>query len=148
MLDQALEAKGYLPRPGIFALAGPMAARRRFRCDWTCQEIQEGNYLSSQNRLTLDPRRVDAELGRSNRSGRPRRERAVAVPLPNLPAYLASRVAVSPERSEEFERFSTRTRGTRSTRSFVLPSPTCRRALGTSSESDRGRAAWHGMDGS
>jgi hypothetical protein len=65
-------------------------------------EQQEGTYLASENRLT----RIDArlklfkngfEIWNTTPSARTR------VPLPNLPAYLSARVALSPVRIEEIE---------------------------------------------
>jgi hypothetical protein len=102
VLDQALEVRGYLPRRESSSWRDQwLHAPYQIRLD--VQEIQEGNYLSSQNRLTL----IHAELTLTSGDRRiwfstPRARSAV--PLPDLPAYLASRLAVSPDRSDEFER--------------------------------------------
>ena len=50
------------------------------------------------------------------------------VPLPGLPAYLATQVAVSPERQMSSSDFFIRMRETRSTRSSGRHSLTCRHA--------------------
>jgi hypothetical protein len=66
-------------------------------------ELQEGNYLSSANRLT----RIEAHLSLTSRGEMIWHTAPTVrsqVPLPKLPAYLANRVAISPERSEQFER--------------------------------------------
>jgi hypothetical protein len=102
VLERALEAKGYVPR----------RASSPWRDLWTGAlyhmrldviEMQEGSYLSSQNRLT----RIEAGLTLTSRGNLVWHTTPTVrseVPLPKLPAYLASRVAISSERSEEFER--------------------------------------------
>jgi len=102
VLERALEAKGYVPRRPSSPWRD-LWNQALFHMRLDVSEIQEGNYLSSQNRLT----RIEAELTLTSRGAlvwditpTVRSE----VPLPKLPAYLASRVAISPERSEEFER--------------------------------------------
>jgi hypothetical protein len=63
----------------------------------------EGNYLSSENRLT----RIEARLTLSSGKQPVWKTTPTArstVPLPKLSAYVASRVAASRERSEEFEK--------------------------------------------
>ena len=66
-------------------------------------ESQDGQYLSSPNRLTL----IHAELTLSagdEQIWRTTPQVRSAVPLPKLPAYLARKIAVGSERSDEFER--------------------------------------------
>ncbi len=102
VLEKALEAKGYLPRreksawQDVWRLS-PFEARL------DVNEIQEGNYLSSENRLTLIHAELTLTLGERQIWQTTPRARS-AVPLPGLPAYQATRLAVSPERSDEFER--------------------------------------------
>jgi hypothetical protein len=101
-LGKSLEAGGYLP----LRESSPWRdlwrhSHYQMRLDVT--ETQEGNYLSSQNRLTLIHAELaliagDQEIWKV--TPRARSE----VPLPKLPAYQATRIAVSTERSEEFER--------------------------------------------
>ena len=94
VLVKALEAKGYLP----YRESSPWQrlwkhALYQMRLD--VSERQEGNYLSSQNRLT----RIEAELTLTSRGEVIWQTKPTArskVPLPNLPAYLASRVASQP----------------------------------------------------
>jgi hypothetical protein len=102
VLEKALEAKGYLPRRES-SVWRDVWRHCPFQARLDVNEIQEGNYLSSENRLTL----IHAELmlTQGDRLVWQTTPRARSgVPLPGLPAYLASRVAVSPERSDEFER--------------------------------------------
>jgi hypothetical protein len=101
-LGKALESKGYLP----YRESSPWNdlwkhALYHARLDVT--EVQDGEYLSSQNRLT----RIESVLTLTSRGEVVFRTAPTArsqVPLPNLPVYLASRAAASPERSAEFER--------------------------------------------
>ncbi len=104
MLEKALEAKGFLPYRESF----------HWRHEWNhalyqlhlhVSERREGSYLSSANRvtriearLTLISRGPDGWRWQTNPTVRS------AVPLPNLPAYLSSRLAMSLDRSEEMER--------------------------------------------
>jgi len=66
-------------------------------------ETKEGNYLSSENRLTLIHTELTVSSGSRQIWQTTPRSRSV-VPLPDLPAHLARSVAVSPERKDEFER--------------------------------------------
>jgi len=101
VLAKALEAKAYLPNRESSPWSGLWEhALYHMRLD--VSEIQEGNYLSSQNRLT----RIEVALTLTSRGEVIFRTTPTArskVPLPNLPAYLASRAAISTKRSEEFE---------------------------------------------
>ena len=100
VLGEALEAKNYLPRRE----SSPWRELWRqslYQVDLDVQEFQEGSYLSSQNRLTL----IQVMLtitSRGNRIWQTTPRARSHVPVPGLPAHLASRVAM--ERSEEFER--------------------------------------------
>ncbi len=101
LLARALEEKGYLPdRPSSPWRELWVHALYHVRLD--VSERQEGNYLSSENRLS----RIEASVTLSSTGGVIWQTRPTArsqVPLPKLPAYLATRAAISPERSEEFE---------------------------------------------
>jgi len=104
VLDNALQAKGFLPYRDSY----------HWRHEWThalyhlsldVSERLEGSYLSSPNRLT----RIEARLsvtasGPSDWHWRTNPTALSTVPLPNLPAYLSSRLAMSRERSDEMER--------------------------------------------
>jgi len=100
-LAKTLESKAYLPNhessPWSYLWSH---ALYQVRLD--VSELQEGNYLSSQNRLA----RIQAELTLTSHGEVIWRTKPTArskVPLPNLPAYQASRLASGQERSEAFE---------------------------------------------
>jgi hypothetical protein len=99
ILDQALEARGYLPRRE----ASPWRELWRhalYQMRLNVQEIQEGTYLSSPNRLTL----IHAELtlySKDQQIWQTTPQARTAEPLPKLSAFEASRVAV--QRSDGFE---------------------------------------------
>jgi hypothetical protein len=102
VLAKALEAQNYLP----FREDSPWKSawnHARYQMQLRVSERQEGNYLSSENRLT----RIDARLNLSS-DGRKHWETTptarTQVPLPGLTAYMSSRLAVNRARSEEFER--------------------------------------------
>ena len=102
VLEKALESKGYLPRREKSAWRD-LWRDSPFHAQLDVSETKEGNYLSSENRLTLIHCELTVTAGDRRIWQSTPRSRSV-VPLPGLPAYLASRVAVSPERSDEFER--------------------------------------------
>jgi hypothetical protein len=102
VLEKALESKGYLPRRGRSDWRD-LWRDSPFQARLDVSETKEGNYLSSENRLTLIHAELTVTSGARQIWQTTPRARSV-VPLPGLPAYLASRVAVSPERSDEFER--------------------------------------------
>jgi hypothetical protein len=102
VLERALASKGYLPRREASVWRDAWR-HSPFHVRLDVNEIKEGNYLSSENRLTLIHAELTLTVGDRQIWQTTPRARSV-VPLPGLPAYLASRVAVSPERSEEFER--------------------------------------------
>ena len=99
ILDQALEARGYLPRRA----SSPWRELWRhslYQIRLDVEEIQEGTYLSSPNRLTLIHAELTLTLGNQQIWQTTPRART-AEPLPKLSAYEASRLAV--KRSGEFE---------------------------------------------
>jgi len=101
-LHAALEAKGYLPPPEASGWRERWQTAP-YRLSLQLQEHQEGHYLSTENRLT----RVEALLSfafRGNLLWSSTPTARTRVPLPHLPAYLASRVALSTARLEELER--------------------------------------------
>jgi hypothetical protein len=97
----ALEQKGYLP----YRKASPWRELWRhapYQMRLELSEQFEGNYLASENRLT----RIEAHLTLSARGKVAWQTRPTAlstVPLPNLSAFAASRLASSAVRSEEIE---------------------------------------------
>jgi len=101
ILVKALEAKAYLTNRESSPWRGLWRhALYQIRLD--VSEVQEGNYLSSPNRLT----RIQADLTLTSHGEVIWRTKPTAlskVPLPNLPAGLASRGASGEERSEAFE---------------------------------------------
>jgi hypothetical protein len=102
VLAKALEAKGYLP----FRESSPWKAawqRARYHLRLEVNEQRVGTYLSSQNRLT----RIEARLtltSADNRVWGTSPTALTTVPMPGLPAYLATKVALKPERDDECER--------------------------------------------
>ena len=102
VLEKALESRGYLPRRASSSWRD-LWRDSPFQAQLDVSETKEGNYLSSENRLTLIHCELSVSAGGRRIWQTTPRSRST-VPLPGLPAYLASRVAVSPERLEEFER--------------------------------------------
>jgi len=99
---RALKAKGYLPQADSSSWR-PRWSDAPYRLSLEVNEKQEGNYMASENRLS----RIVAHLSLSLRGKEIWQRTPTAqttVPLPNLPAYLAARVAMSRDRIEEFER--------------------------------------------
>ncbi len=102
VLERTLTAKGYLPeRPASHWKNAWKAARYHVRL--AVSEHRYGNYLSSQNRLTRIEARLTLHDGDRLVWEITPRSRST-VPLPGLPAYLSTRVAISTERTDEFER--------------------------------------------
>ena len=99
MLVKALESKGYLP----FRESSPWKSawdKAMYRMRLEVSERREGNYLSTENRLT----RIEARLTLTSSSKLVWQTIPTArtnVPLPDLPVYLSSRLAANPTRSEE-----------------------------------------------
>ncbi len=101
-LTKALKSKGFLPP----SESSPWRALWRdapYQMRLTIREQQEGRYVSSANRLC----RIEAHL--TLLAGDQVSWQAIptarsTVPLPRLPADVSSRVALTPERSAEFER--------------------------------------------
>ena len=102
LLDQALESRGFLP-PRESSPFRDLWRHAIFQIRLAVQEIQEGTYLSSQNRLTLIHAELALTSGKRQLWQSTPRARS-AEPLPNLPANLARSIAVSPKRLEEFEK--------------------------------------------
>ncbi len=102
VLERALEAKGYLPRREGSVWRDTWR-QSPFEARLSVDERKEGNYLSSQNRLTLIHIELAVTLGQRQIWQTTPRARSEC-PLPDLPAYLATQVAVSSERKDEFER--------------------------------------------
>ncbi|QEH33490.1 hypothetical protein OJF2_19920 [Aquisphaera giovannonii] len=100
-LNRGLRARRYLPRVDPPGWVLPWSAAP-YRLDIEIKESREGNYLSSQNRLTRIYARV--RLYRQGREAWQATPTArTTVPLTKLPAYYASRIALSPDRIDEFE---------------------------------------------
>ena len=104
VLKKALEAKGFLPyRESSFWRQEWDHALYHVSLDVI--EQLEGDYLSSANRLTrIEARLTLASRGTAKWHWQTNPTARSAVPLPNLPAYLSSRMAMSGERSDEMER--------------------------------------------
>jgi hypothetical protein len=102
LLDGALVAGGYLPKRESSPWRD-LWPNSRFSMRLDVDETQDGQYLSSPNRLTL----IHAELTLTSGDEviwRSTPQVRSAVPLPKLPAYLSRKIAVGSERSDEFER--------------------------------------------
>jgi hypothetical protein len=102
VLERALEAKGYLPRREA-SVWRETWRESPFEARLSVDERKEGNYMSSQNRLTLIHIELTVTLGQQQIWQTTPRARSES-PLPDLPNYLATQVAVSPERKDDFER--------------------------------------------
>jgi hypothetical protein len=103
VLATALERKGYLPNRQSSPRFG-LWLHAAYRVHLDVSEQQEGNYLSSENRLT----RIEATVTLSSADGALIWQTTLTarsvVPVPRLPAVLANRIANSTERSEAFDR--------------------------------------------
>jgi hypothetical protein len=104
VLDKALEAKGFLPYRESFRWRSEWK-HARYHLTLDVSERLEGSYLSSENRLT----RIEARLTLTSRGPdgwhwQTNPMVRSTVPLPNLPAYLSSRLAMGSDRSDEMER--------------------------------------------
>jgi hypothetical protein len=101
-LFKAVTAKGYVPQVNS-PTWGDRWSAAPYRLTLQVNERLEGNYMSSENRLT----RIDAHitlLYRGQEIWKTTPTARTMVPLPSLPAYLSARVALSPARIQEFER--------------------------------------------
>ena len=102
ILEKALESKGYLPRRDKSPWRGAWQISP-FEARLVVNETKEGTYMSSENRMTLI--HIELTVNHGDRLIWHTTPRARSVePLPHLPAYLATQVAMSPKRSEEFEK--------------------------------------------
>ncbi len=104
VLQKALEAKGFLPyrESSVWRQEWNHAL---YHVSLDVKEQLEGDYLSSPNRLTrIEARLTLASRGPAEWHWQTNPTARSAVPLPNLPAYLSSRMAMSGERSDEMER--------------------------------------------
>ncbi len=103
MLIAALRQAGYLPRPPNALWDEHWSSLAPYHVAFEIHEHQDETYLESQNRVS----NIDSKLSLLRQGEAIWREGPNAhtqVPLPGLPAYQASRVAVSDRRSPEFER--------------------------------------------
>ena len=100
---EALRARGYLPQPHRSPWSSLWDEKAPFRLTVQVAETQEELYLQSKNRTT----QIDGtiELFRDGRSSwRTRMVARTRSPLPDLPAYLAGRLATAAHRDPEVER--------------------------------------------
>jgi hypothetical protein len=103
LIRDALTRRGYLPRPAGDAWDDLWSSTAPYRFTLQVAELQEDHYLGSPNRVSRVETTVvlncgDSRLWYDNPKG------LTEVPLPRMPAYLASRVASSEHRSAEFEK--------------------------------------------
>ncbi len=100
---EALRRKGYFPPPPRTTRRDLWDRHAPYLLRFELRESQTGYYLQSRDRTT----QIEAVAG-LGRSGRDlwvgNLTARTTVPLPNLPAYLASRIAVSDRRDPEVER--------------------------------------------
>jgi hypothetical protein len=100
-LFSAVKAKGYVPQVGSL-LWRDHWSHAPYRLSLEVNERQEGNYMASENRLT----RIDASLTLTRRGKlvwKTTPSARTMEPLPSLPAYLSTQVALSPARKVELE---------------------------------------------
>jgi hypothetical protein len=102
VLVQALEAKGFLP----YSDTSPWKAAWQhalYRLRLEVSERREGNYLSSENRLTRIESRLTLTTG-DRLVWETMPTARTTVPLPGLPAYQTVRAELKRDRSAELER--------------------------------------------
>jgi hypothetical protein len=103
-LDKALHAKGFLPFRDSYHWREEWK-HACYRLSLNVIEQLEGSYLSSANRLTrIEARLTITSVAPGGWEWQTNPTSRSTVPLPNLPAYLSSRVALSRDRSDEMER--------------------------------------------
>lgn len=104
VLIKALEAKDYLP----YRESSPWKSawqKAKYVMRLKVSERLEGSYLSSQNRLTRIEARLMLTLASSGKVVWQTIPTArTSMPVPGLPAYLATKIAVKPDRDAECER--------------------------------------------
>ncbi len=99
---QALEAKGYLPFRQTSRWREAWS-RAPFRMSLTIRERYEGSYMNTQNRLTrIEAQTVLTQQGREIWKSIPNAR--TIVPLPSLPTFISSRIALSQDRLAEVEK--------------------------------------------
>jgi hypothetical protein len=104
-LFDALRSRGYLPRPVQACWGELWAGLAPFRVSFEVNEQHDDTYFQSPNRVSLiDTRFAIARKDASSAHWQERPRARTAIPVPGLPAYQASRMAVSAHRSQEFER--------------------------------------------
>ena len=102
-IADVLRRRGYAPRP-VSGPARPLWDRHApYRLRFAVTEVQEGLYLQSKSRLSEVSAALTMVKGRETTWG-DRSSTRTQVPLPDLPAYLAGRLAVSDRREPETER--------------------------------------------
>jgi hypothetical protein len=102
LLAEGLKARGYLPRVDD-GTVGAAWSRAPYRLSVVLNERHEGYYLRSENRMT----HIDAQLAltvRGKEMTRSMLSAKTAEPLPRIPAYVSSRLALSSDRIDELER--------------------------------------------
>jgi hypothetical protein len=99
---KALDDKGYLP-PAPNSPWRDDWKRAPYRLSISLHEHQEGNYLSTQNRLTrIEARVVFSRLGVEIWKTSPNAK--TKVPLPSFPSFLSTRLALNSERLNDVEK--------------------------------------------
>lgn len=102
VMVKAMSEKGYLP-PVPDSPWRHEWSRAPYRLSLSIHERREGGYMATQNRLTTIEARIEfLHLGRIIWKSTPIAR--TAVPLPSLPTFLASRLALSDARLPEVEK--------------------------------------------
>lgn len=102
LILETLRQKGYLP-PAADPRWADLWTNPPYRFNYAVRERQEGTYLGTQNRLSrIETRLSLTDRGREIWATTPNAR--TIVPVPNLPSYLAGRLALSQDRVEEAEK--------------------------------------------
>jgi hypothetical protein len=102
VMVKTLTDKGYLP-PSPNSPWRDDWSRAPYRLSVSIHERQEGNYMATQNRLTrIEARIVFSHQGREVWKSIPNAR--TTVPLPSIPSFLSTRLALSAERLPDVEK--------------------------------------------
>lgn len=102
LVVESLRQKGYLPPPTDCRWAD-LWNNPPYRFSYTVRERFEGTYLGTQNRLS----RIETRLSLTDRGHEiwmTAPNARTIVPIPNLPSYLAGRLALSQDRADDAEK--------------------------------------------
>jgi hypothetical protein len=104
VIVKAFEAKGYLPCRQSYHWR-KLWKHATYHTNIKVSETLEGNYLSSSNRLTrIEVRLTVTRAGQAKPIFQTTPAASSSVPLPKLPLFLSTRLAMPGERTEEVEK--------------------------------------------